>query len=81
MFGKIINKEKVEKILVEEKVDIEKEFYVSISYDTDTRSPILSISETGGTGIEERGAIATVIDILERRAKSDIVDAVVLHHS
>src|SRR3989344_9043413 len=38
MFGKLINNEKVGKILVEEKIDIDKEFYVSILYDTDTRS-------------------------------------------
>ncbi len=78
MFGKTINNEKVEKILVEERVDIDKEFYVSISYDTDTRSPILSISESGGTGIEERGVTVAPIDILERSVKSDIIDGKVL---
>ncbi len=51
-----INREKVEKVLVEEKAEIEKEYYVSISYDTDSRGPILTISSSGGTGIEERGA-------------------------
>lgn len=54
LLGKVINKEKVGKILVEEKVKIEKEFYISISYDTDTRSPVLTISSEGGTGIEEK---------------------------
>ena len=56
LLGSEINKEKVEKVLVEEKVEIEKEYYVSISYDTDSRGPILTISASGGTGIEERGA-------------------------
>lgn len=74
MFAKCINNEKVEKILVEEKVDISKELYVSISYDTDTRAPLLSVSESGGTGIEERGATTTVINILDRSAKSDLID-------
>jgi citryl-CoA synthetase large subunit len=56
LFGKTINNEKVEKILVEEMVEFEGgEYYVSVSYDTDKRGPILSISESGGTGIEERG--------------------------
>lgn len=56
LLGSIINKEKVEQVLVEEKAEIQKEFYVSISYDTETRGPVLTISESGGTGIEERGA-------------------------
>lgn len=56
LLGSEINKEKVEKVLVEEKADIDKEYYVSISYNTETRGPVLTISESGGTGIEERGA-------------------------
>ena len=79
MFGKTINQEKVEKILVEEKADIEKEFYVSISYDTDTRSPALSISEAGGTGIEGRGATVIPIDVINRSAKSELIDKNVLN--
>ncbi|MBI4059126.1 acetate--CoA ligase family protein [Candidatus Microgenomates bacterium] len=55
LLRKEINKEKVEKILVEEKVDYEgPEYYISISYDTDSRGPVLTISESGGTGVEER---------------------------
>jgi citryl-CoA synthetase large subunit len=65
MFNKRINGEKVEKVLMEEKVDIEKEFYVSISYDSDYRSPVLSISNSGGSGIEDRGVSLYPIDILE----------------
>lgn len=64
LFGKTINKEKVEQILVEEMVEIDREFYVSISYDTDTRGPILSISEQGGTGIEGREVQTYPIDPL-----------------
>ncbi len=56
LLNSTINNEKVEKVLVEKKADIKKEFYLSISYDTDFRAPILSLSEVGGTGIEERGA-------------------------
>ena len=66
LFGETINKEKVEKILVEKKIEIEQEFYFSISYDTDTRSPIITFSESGGTGIEERRAQIYQIDILTR---------------
>lgn len=56
LLGTTINKEKVEKVLVEEKVEIKSEYYVSLSYDTDTRGPVLTISASGGTGIEERKA-------------------------
>src|SRR4051812_43302257 len=53
LFGETINGEKVEKVLVEEKVRFEKEFYLAISYDTDYRAPILTFSSQGGTGVEE----------------------------
>ncbi|MDP3646364.1 MAG: ATP citrate lyase citrate-binding domain-containing protein [bacterium] len=80
MFAKTIHNEKVEKILVEERVDIAKELYVSISYDTDSRAPVLSISESGGIGIEDRDVTTAIIDILDRGAiKSDFVDSQVLN--
>ncbi len=56
LFAKEINNEKVNQILVEEKADIAAEYYIALSYDTDLRSPIVTFSESGGTGIEERGA-------------------------
>lgn len=53
LFKKTINREKVERVLVEELVEYEgPEYYLSISYDTDTRGPILTISNSGGTGVE-----------------------------
>ncbi len=66
LLGKTINKEVVEKVLVEQKVEIEKEYYVSISYDTNLRQPVLAISEQGGTGIEERGFQTFPIDPLTK---------------
>ncbi len=54
LLGSTINKEKVEQVLVEEKADVEKEYYLSISYDTQTRGPLLALSKEGGTGIEDR---------------------------
>lgn len=65
LFHETINKEKVEKILVEKKIEIESEYYLSISYDTDTRSPIITFSESGGTGIEERQAKVIPLNILD----------------
>lgn len=54
MLGSKINNELVDKVLVEELVEHNIEYYVSIFYDTKTRGPILSFSEAGGTGIEQR---------------------------
>lgn len=52
LFQKPIDGVVPEKVLVEEKVDPQKELYVSFSYDTDSRSPVLALSLKGGTGIE-----------------------------
>ncbi len=74
LLGSEINKEKVEQVLVEEKVDIEKEYYVSISYNTDTRGPVLTISESGGTGIEERETNKYQVSSLKYQAGEDSVE-------
>lgn len=65
LFGKEINNEKVNQVLAEEKAEIDKEYYFSLSYDTDLRSPIISFSESGGTGIEDRGVQVFPINLLE----------------
>lgn len=64
LLGKTINSEKVKKVLVEEKVDIKKEYYVSLSYDTQFRQPVLTFSQSGGTGIEERKSEIISINML-----------------
>lgn len=53
LFSKEIEGEKVEKILIEEKIDIVSEYYASISYDTQSRGPVLALSNKGGSGIHE----------------------------
>lgn len=65
LFGKTINNEQVTQVLVEEKIDFTNEYYLSISYDTDTRTPVLSLSREGGTGIEERVVDKIQIDPLD----------------
>ena len=62
LFGKIVNGERVERVLVEEAVEIEKEYYLSFSYSTETRGPVLTFGE-GGTGAEEKGAKTYPIDL------------------
>jgi succinyl-CoA synthetase beta subunit len=42
-------------VLVEEKLDIAREFFVSLAVDERERAPVLLVAAGGGTGIEERG--------------------------
>ncbi len=57
----------VTELLVEEKLHIAKEFFVSFSIDDRARQPVLLIGAEGGTGIEERGTavkrVACPIDV------------------
>jgi len=46
----------VETVLVEEKVDIEREFFLSFAIDDAARAPVIIFAAGGGTGIEERAA-------------------------
>lgn len=45
--------EKVEKLLIEEKLNISREFYMGITLDPQTLSPLLMISAQGGMDIEQ----------------------------
>lgn len=51
LLQKTIAGEAVKKILVEERVVGAREWYVSFSYDTARRAPVLALSPRGGTGI------------------------------
>src|SRR6266568_4318822 len=46
----------VEAVLVEEKIDIDREFFLSFAIDDATRAPVIIFAGGGGTGIEERAA-------------------------
>src|SRR5205823_8346101 len=46
----------VEAVLVEEKIDIEREFFLSLAIDDAARAPVIIFAAGGGTGIEERAA-------------------------
>jgi succinyl-CoA synthetase beta subunit len=46
----------VETVLVEEKIDIEREFFLSLAIDDAARAPVIIFAVGGGTGIEERAA-------------------------
>jgi succinyl-CoA synthetase beta subunit len=46
----------VEAVLVEERIDIEREFFLSLAIDDAARAPVIVFAAGGGTGIEERAA-------------------------
>src|SRR6266705_1083680 len=46
----------VEAVLVEEKIDIEREFFLSFAIDDGARAPMIIFAGGGGSGIEERAA-------------------------
>jgi len=46
----------VEAVLVEEKIDIDREFFLSFAIDDATRAPVIIFAASGGSGIEDRAA-------------------------
>src|SRR5258707_9986667 len=48
----------VEAVLVEEKIDIDREFFLSFAIDDGARAPMIIFAGGGGSGIEERAAAA-----------------------
>ena len=53
LLGKKIGNQTVEFVLVEEKLDIEREFYAGVIIDDAKKCPVLIFSSIGGTGIEK----------------------------
>src|SRR6266508_6970779 len=68
----------VEAVLVEEKIDIEREFFLSFAIDDAARAPVIIFAAGGGTGIEERAASTRRIacDVKSGPADSAVNEAV-----
>ncbi|MDD9953742.1 MAG: hypothetical protein OXR66_05390 [Candidatus Woesearchaeota archaeon] len=56
-FSKTYNNAPVTSILVEDALDVQAEYFLSVLYDTDTRGPMIVFSEEGGIDIEETGNV------------------------
>src|SRR5260370_36438139 len=56
MRGMKVGKFPVEAVLVEEKIDIEREFFLSFAIDDAARAPMIIFAAGGGSGIEARAA-------------------------
>src|SRR5438067_11222550 len=68
----------IEAVLVEEKIDIEREFFLSLAIDDGARAPVIIFAAGGGTGIEERAASTRKIlcDVKSGPLDSGVVEAV-----
>ena len=49
-----INGHEVNEVLIEEKIDIQREYYLAFLWDTEVRRPVMLFSKDGGSGIEDR---------------------------
>jgi succinyl-CoA synthetase beta subunit len=71
LLGMVIKGFTVNEVLVEERLDLVREFYLGVIIDDVSRSPVLIFGAAGGTGIEERagdqdrGVVKVRIDISE----------------
>src|SRR5205814_6281244 len=63
----------VETVLVEEKIDIEREFFLSFAIDDAARSPVIIFAAGGGSGIEARAASTRRISCDVKRGPLDVV--------
>src|SRR6266513_2637929 len=61
----------VEAVLVEEKIDIDREFFLSFAIDDAARAPMIIFAAGGGSGIEERAASTGRIGCEVNRGPSD----------
>ena len=68
----------VEVVLVEEKIDIDREFFLSFAIDDAARAPVIIFAGGGGTGIEERAASTRRIPCdVDRGASDSAIDEAV----
>ncbi|OGE08000.1 hypothetical protein A3I53_03740 [Candidatus Curtissbacteria bacterium RIFCSPLOWO2_02_FULL_40_13b] len=77
-FGKSFNGEEVRFIILAEKVEIVKEYYVAITYDTVRRTPFIMFNSDGGIDVEEiqkrnpRSILRIDIDPISGPRKKDL---------
>jgi succinyl-CoA synthetase beta subunit len=56
MLSKKVGQFTVDAVLIEERIDIDREFFLSFTIDDAARAPVILLAAGGGTGIEERAA-------------------------
>ncbi|HYD03944.1 MAG TPA: ATP-grasp domain-containing protein [Alphaproteobacteria bacterium] len=53
MYKKQVNGSFIDTLLVEKKIEVKEEYFLSISYDTNTRKPMIIFSKKGGIDVED----------------------------
>lgn len=78
MLGMKVGQFPVEAVLIEEKIAIEREFFLSFAIDDAARAPVIIFATGGGSGIEERAASTKRIpcDVKTGPTESALNDAV-----
>src|SRR5213078_1580681 len=78
MLGMKVGQIPVEAVLVEEKIAIDREFFLSFAIDDATRAPTIIFAPGGGTGIEERAASTRRIacDVIRGPEDSIVAEAI-----
>jgi succinyl-CoA synthetase beta subunit len=78
MLAMMVGQFPVEAVLVEEKIDIDREFFLSFAFDDAARAPMIIFAAGGGSGIEERAASMRRIpcDVYRGPLDSTVNDAV-----
>src|SRR5713226_4970986 len=61
----------VEAVMVDEKIDIDREFFLSFAIDDAARAPVIIFAGGGGSGIEQRAASTRKIPCDVNRGPSD----------
>ena len=61
LLGKVLYGEKVTSVLVEDRIEASAEYYISFSYSSESRGPVLSLSKHGGSGIGAAHTVAVPI--------------------
>ncbi|UCG17654.1 MAG: acetate--CoA ligase family protein [Phycisphaerales bacterium] len=61
LLGMKIGSFEVDKVLVEQKLDVAEEYYAAVIIDDAARRPLLMFSLAGGSGVEERARRETVV--------------------
>ncbi len=67
MLGMMVGQFPVTHVLVEERLNIQRELFVSLSIDDKAHAPVILIANGGGSGIEERAASV-------KRIECDVID-------
>ena len=70
--GKEFLNERISEVLLDEKIDVKKEFYLGIMFDTSKRCPVVLFSEEGGVEVEKAQINKIEVDYLEGLKKENL---------